>query len=282
LAELGELVDAAVPHEENDEDVPCPFCPRPVQEKFATYPGARNDSAVLEAIMGDPDKLTTRQANARPKNGADHRQSASDPKPKPAPIFSDEEYGAYSAEAHHLISGNQAMKGHEIEHWIVAGKLVSMDTGYSINNADNGEWLPSIPEQYKGGKWSALSFADKLDIAGRPMAEGIGQFHKGPHNISDKDDPGELHTSYPTYVKGLLTDLFELIVGWSQACPVCEPVAAKNGPYLPNWRIHDMLDAVSRSIGEDLTGPPESWDYFISKLAMHFHKDVCQCDDAVM
>lgn len=279
MAELGEAVAAAVSHEEDGSDA-CPFCPRPNQESFVTFAGKENDSAVLAAIMEQPDRLVAKQKQARPKDGENQRQFESDPNPRPAKaqIFQNK-HGPYSYEAHHLISGNQALKGHEIEGWICKGNLAAKDTGYSVNNSDNGEWLPSIPEKYKGGSWSPLSLAAKKEIAYAAMEAGKGQFHKGPHNITDDDDPNELHTTYPIAVKRLLTDLYEVIRGWTAECPVTQGLKP---PYEPNWHVHDMLDAVSRVIRVDLRGPVEYWEYFISRLAMAYHLENCGDHDEKM
>jgi hypothetical protein len=275
MTEINELVAPPEPHSPgSDED--CPFCPEPEPEKFTTHPGSANDSSVLENVMADPGCLAGKQGGARPKDGSDQRQRASQAKPKPDPIFRNNKWGAYSAEAHHLISGNQALKGHDIEKWIVGGDLIKKDTGYSVNNSDNGEWLPSIPEGHKGGAWSPLSFDDKLDIAAAPMKRGKGQFHKGPHNVVDKDGLVAEHTSYPKEVKRLLSDLVEVMHGWAAACPICKKVDPDKGPFDPNWRVHDMLDSLSRGIGVDLKGPPGHWYYFISKVALEFHRTVCE------
>ena len=274
MTEVNELVAPPEAHDPG-ENTSCPLCPVPKPEDFTTYPGIQNDSAVLEAVMEEPGSLVRKQKKARPKDGNTQRQAESDARPKPEPIFRHKTHGAYSAEAHHLISGNQAMKGHEIEKWLVAGTLIKKDTGYSINNSDNGEWLPSIPEKYKGGSWSPLSKDEKLAIASAPMKSDKGQFHKGPHNVTDKEDLLGEHTSYPKEVKRCLSDLVEVIHGWVTSCPICENVDPDKGPFDPNWRIHDMLDRLSQGIRMDLTGPPEGWYYFISRVAMEYHRDVC-------
>jgi len=275
MTEINELVAPPDLHRPGKNEA-CPFCPVPEPETFTTHPGAKNNSSVLEAVMADPGCLVGKQGGARPKDGNEHRQRQSRAKPKPDPIFSNSQYGAYSAEAHHLISGNQALKGHEMEQWIVGGALIKKDTGYSVNNSDNGEWLPSIPEKHKGGSWASLEFEDKLEIARAPMRRGKGQFHKGPHNVVDKEDLLGVHTSYPKEVKRLLSDLVELMHGWAESCPICKQVDPDKGPFDPNWRVHDMLDSLSRGIGVDLKGPPGHWYYFISRVAMEFHRTVCE------
>jgi hypothetical protein len=275
MTEINELVAPPAPHSPG-KDADCPFCPAPEPEAFTTHPGEANDSKVLEAVMEDPGCLVGKQGGARPKDGNEQRQSTSQAKPKPNPIFRNNKWGAYSSEAHHLISGNQALKGHPIEKWIKAGSLVKKDTGYSVNNSDNGEWLPSIPEGHKAGAWSPLSLADKVEIASAPMGRGKGQFHKGPHNVADKEDLLGVHSTYPKEVKKQLSALVQIIKSWARVCPICSNVDPAKGPFDPNWRVHDMLDELSRGIGTDLKGPPGHWYYFISRVAMEFHRDVCE------
>jgi hypothetical protein len=275
MTEINELVAPPAPHSPGDDEA-CPFCPAPKPEDFTTHPGARNNSSILEAIMADPGCLVSKQSGARPKDGNEHRQRPSAAKPKPDPIFRHQKWGAYSAEAHHLISGNQALKGHPIENWIKGGSRIKKDTGYSVNNSDNGEWLPSIPEGHKGGAWSPLSLEEKVEIASEPMRRGKGQFHKGPHNVADTEDLLGAHVTYPDEVKRLLSVLDDVIYDWAAVCPICEPVDSDEGPFDPNWRVHDMFDALSRGIGTDLKGPPGHWKYFISRVALKFHQTVCE------
>lgn len=191
------------------------------------------------------------------------------------PAYSNEHYGAYSFEAHHAISGNQALKGHVIEQWIwVQRGKIEKDTGYSVNNPDNGTWQPSIPEQYMDGTWGPLSPAKKQAIAKLAMDAGLGQFHKGPHNILDPNDPdGEYHKTYDKELKRLLNGLNGLIHDWSRECFVCKPKG--KGKLQPNWKVNEMLDRLSQAIIRDLNAKPCEWYYFISKIALEYHRPVC-------
>lgn len=52
------------------------------------------------------------------------------------PTLTHEEYGEYTFEAHHIVSGNQILKGHIMARRIsktVSGSYIKNDTGYSIN-----------------------------------------------------------------------------------------------------------------------------------------------------
>lgn len=273
MTDINELDSPSMHQTPVDE---CPFCPiEEDQTKFKTYPGEANNSGILSDIMNNPAELSSKQANARPKNGETERQGESSAQPKPTPIWthSDSLIGAYSCEAHHLISGKQCMAGHAVERWIDAGKgTVKKDTGYSINNADNGIWLPSIPESMKGGTWGGFSHRQKQDVAFAVMQAKSLQFHKGHHSIPD---PEGVHDKYDEKVRGYLEELDENIEGWSKVCFLCEGIP-KEGPFDPNWNVHNLIDGVSRTARSLVSGPPCSWEVFISRLAMDLHRPMCQ------
>jgi hypothetical protein len=274
MTQIGEAVfTAPVNHIEGDDH--CPFCPAEEVAGFTTYPGEDNDSSILGEVMLDPSSLVSKQPGARPKDSAFQHQIKRSPKSKPSVSFAkDNVIGNwdYSFEAHHAIPGNQSMKGHSIERWIKEKNgFIKKDTGYSINNSDNGIWLPSIPEECKNGNWGGLDDSVKLAIASKPMKEGYGQFHKSHHNITDKDDP-----TLPTYKDEVilqLKQLDDLIVKWTKACFRCNNVDPEKGPFDPNWKVHNMLDNLSSGIETHLKKPPKQWKYFISRLAMNCNKN---------
>lgn len=276
MTQIGETAFTdAVAH--SKDMLECPFCPKN-KETFTTHGGAANDSQILGDVMGTPDSLTGKQGGARPKDGKTNRQSPDPPKPKPAPIFTHAVYGDYSSEAHHIIPGNQSMKGSAIEDWLMSSKgKIAADTGYSINNAANGVWLPSIPEKYRNGSWGSMEFSKKLEIAAAAM-QSKGQFHKGHHNIGDPDDPsGVYHQRYSEKIQGELDDLADLISGWSVACFEAKKTAP---PYDPNWKVHGMIDALGRGIAANIGSPiPKAWRYYISRISLEFHKNSgCACN----
>jgi hypothetical protein len=224
--------------------------------------------------METPSALVSQQGGARPKEGGDAQQQSSPAQPKPNPIFDDPAEGPYSCEAHHLISGKQALEGHAFERWIVAGSTIEKDTGYSINNADNGLWAPSIPEKYKGGKWGPKTFADKLAIARKPMASGKPQFHKGHHAIADPDDPDRIkHEKYDEYLKAQLKTMDDRMQGWSKRCPYCEQGAKPK--FQPSVRVNQVLDNLSTVMRRKISAPATAWNVFLSKYALEYHKPIC-------
>jgi hypothetical protein len=275
LTQIGESVFLD-PAGHNSAKPPCPFCPAD-QDPYTTYAGAANDSGTLGEVMANPDQLVSKQPGVRPKQGKPRQQAKDKTKLKPKPICSIPPHGDYSCEAHHVIPGKQSMDGEDIEAWLKAGNQVESDTGYSINNAGNGVWLVSIPEAYKGGKWGKFDPDTKLAIAKLGMAKQ-GQFHKGHHNIGDpEDEDGEYHERYPKMVKSDLNDLYKLIEGWSLKC-----FETKQGPpHAPTHKVNIMLDRYSSGIAKHLLATdPRRWRYFISRVALKAHKDVCPCRTA--
>jgi len=274
MSELGEIIAVEVGHDEPDED--CPFCPPPDVPGFTTYPGSANNSRKLETIMEDPGALLQQQSGARPQtnrkdaNGWDQEQVEPDAREK-------DSTKTYTFQAHHLISGKQALQGESMEDWIKASSRNEKATGYSINCTGNGFWAPSVPKEYVG-KWGPSK--GELDDDGRQAeAEAVmkdfgAQIHIGPHNISDPDDPkGDRHTSYDKYVKKELKLLDDRIVAWKKECYLCKP---KNKKPQATHHVHNALDNLSTHLEGKISGGRRTWEIFLSKYAMEYHKPVCR------
>lgn len=119
------------------EDEKCPFCP--IQEKY-DYPDSKvsdeNNSITLGTNLENKGDLKRNILNMLyEKTKGIH--------------------GQYSAQAHHLICGKEILGAQkEIESWLCKegkhnGKLQPCDTGYNVNSAKNGIWLPSTPLHHK-------------------------------------------------------------------------------------------------------------------------------------
>ena len=54
---------------------------------------------------------------------------------------------------------------------------------------------------------------------------------------------------------------------------MCEEVDKEKGPFKPSYKVHDMIDRLSKAVKTDLLGPATRWEYFISKIARDYHKD---------
>ena len=257
-------------------DSSCPFCAKPEQAKTPDSKiGADNDAKELEdqlAAAGKP----------RSEVGFDH-----------------EDYGVYSAEPHHLVSGNEALKSHPIEKWLstkASGSQVTADTGFNVNDARNGIWLPSIPDanrichwktiEVKVGRktkkrrvpapgeeqkktWSALGEQEKDLIAFSIMLTRQLQFHKGNHRNKGAK-PSEC---YIKEVKRLLGEIDDLTCAMLDLdCP--EAKEDSDGKYPPPHGINDLIYTyASGHMRWHVTGVPESWFVFISKLARRLYQE---------
>jgi hypothetical protein len=152
----------------------------------------------------------------------------------------------------------------DVEKFIVAGEKLKYDTGYSVNNPQQGIWMPSYPED---GKWPD-SPSEKFELAKKAMDKFKRQFHLGHHNIKLDPDKMDLQTDkmYVDYVKDQLKQLSTILFGWDAHCPE----KADDGKHIGNTRIHSHLDHISNNIIKKLTGLPNKWTTFVSRHARDY------------
>jgi hypothetical protein len=274
--ELNELiavdVDAHIPEK-------CPFCPIEKDKKDLTSKiGKDNNSNTLgESLEAAGDKKK------------DHLYFDAD--------F--DTYRSYSAEAHHLICGNEVLKEEgEVEKYLLhqskatskggAGVLEPNDVGYNVNSAENGIWLPSVPDMFrkpKGGPEPALWWGDqtswnkrhptkpprvtaedwqKADAAFIVMEAVKRQFHKGAHG-----NVGLPHENYVVMAIDRLSDIKKYLDHYAARCPMEEDgKPRKQPPYWPPYDLVAVLGLLSGALARELVGHPESWNYFISEYAL--------------
>ncbi|MCB9917396.1 MAG: AHH domain-containing protein [Planctomycetes bacterium] len=274
-----ELIEGVAPPalaHDSGSNADCPFCPVEKGKCYTTYKGAANDSGILEDIMVDPEQLDSKQSGAWPHDGKKHASRAAIQSKHSHP-----EYGDYEFQAHHLISGKQALQDHVFEKWIDASQSqIEEDTGYTINGSLNGIWAPSWPKSFRGGahagEWTTGSI-DRQEIANYVMAAEGCQFHLGAHNIGDPQDSGAVkHQRYDKWLKKMLTKMNKRMWGWSNKCPLCcEDGERKEPPFQPNENANRYLNNLSAAAEGQLTGPRQSWFIFISRLALEYHRPVC-------
>lgn len=300
--EICEIIAPAVSHNETNNE--CPFCPPPEEneKKFTTYAGIAKSENKLKDIMADPSILESKDSGARPKKGESNQQQPSSTKLQPVPPLEHPIFKAYTYEAHHLIPGKEkvapnstteVMNGHPIEKWIIEGDKIDRDTGYSINNSDNGVWLPSAPLNCKKNRanpkperpWaseakakndpSALNLDEKNEVAIYAMNKGAGQFHYGQHKVLNEEG---IHYTYAKEVKDRLTALEKEFAAWSLVC-LCDKEQSNppDPPFKPTWKINEKLDLISMWIEIDIhLMPTNTWTYFISTFAMRAAKNKCK------
>jgi len=274
MSELNEMIAVAFVHELPSEK--CPFCPPKARAGYTTYAGDDNNSKKLEQIMEQPAKLTSLQGGARPQTGKCDDNGWPLEQFGPPTARKKDQSKSYTFQAHHLISGKQAMEGEDIEKWITASDWNAKDTGYSINNTNNGFWAPSVPKEYVG-RWSAkkgvLDDDQRQKLAEAVMADFKAQIHIGPHNIADPDDPtGDKHTSYDQYLKGFLKAISDRIADWVPMCK-CQPPPK---PPQATFVVHNCLDNLSNHMIKQISSPRTEWKVFLSNYALEYHKPVCQ------
>lgn len=254
----------------------CPFCKdkKEDDEKLKSKLGADNASSKLASSLAGV-------GESRKDVGFEH-----------------DDYGSYSAEPHHLVPGNEAMKGHDIEKWLgtkASGTKVLADTGFDINSARNGKWIPSITDANRicnwdtvvikkdpvTGKaikrkrfpsaadkdkkmWGKLDNGEKNDIAFAIMIKESLQFHKSNHL-----DKGA--TDSQCYIKETKRLLNELNAYANKASTLnCPEVAAKKkgDKFPPPYYLGEMIYACASShMGWHVGGSPESWFVFISAIS---------------
>jgi len=269
MTELLEAFKMSAPHTVNDPK--CPFCPeKENNEHYKTYGGAKNSGSKLGKLVNDPTKFgTSTEADARPKDGItgkDKRQNQNfiDTDGEKLEQVKTDDAGT-KFQAHHAISGNQCLKGDPVEKYIISGEKVIYDTGYSVNNPQNGIWLPS--SAVGGAAWPTTDPAKKYAAAKEAMEKFSRQFHLGHHDIAadvDGLDP-ETDDKYVSYVKNQLADISSVLLPW-EVCPEKD----SKGKHCGNPRIHDMLDRVSSHILKRLKGRPKKWTFFVSRHARDF------------
>lgn len=265
---MTELMEKIQIHLDSPDSDDCPFCPgKETEHKWITVKGINNSSGVLRSSMNAPESNgCVQEKGTKPKDGNYPNQNKDVAKPSPSPIYTHPDHGDYGNQAHHCISGNEIMKDHEIEKIIanVSGKYKGQ-TGYTINNAANGVYLPSYPTKYAGNP------DQKYEIVKLAMAAGKGQTHIGGH--SGHNDPGI--EDYPTKVKAQLTVLQRRIELKSEECPFCvENDGKSKEPFIPPYKTNQWLDNLSGTIKYKLTCPAANWPYFISKYAKRYCNEV--------
>jgi hypothetical protein len=196
-------------------------------------------------------------------------------------------YGEFSAEAHHLICGNEVLKEEgEVEKYLIkearqtskgaAGLLKPRDVPYDVNAAENGIWLPSTRDEFRitkrgqppesGTLWSGLEESEKENDAFAVMEGVKRQFHKGSHG-----NAGQPHNNYVKEAIARLKQVRVWVSKYSEICPMEEDAPKKEPPYYPPDGIVDMLNLLSANLRKELIGPPETWNFFISDLAWKCH-----------
>ena len=268
-------ISPAIAHTEPEEN--CPFCPGKEEEKWKTFPGAKNSGSTLEKNMENPKRNGFAQSRgARKKDGLDGRQNVDEPpRIKPKPIYENGEYGEFGSQAHHAISGKEILENEPIEKLLVEGSEIEKDTGYNINNCANGVHLPAYPKNYPGGWGAETDTVKKLEVM-IPAMDHAGQAHISSHTGHLDLGQEDFHSEYVSTGKELLEEIKDRVMLWSGECFLCKDSSGEpKKPFVPPYKINQYMDNLSDAIIKHLKLPAISWEFFISSYAKEYHKRVC-------
>ncbi len=230
-------------------DDQCVFCKATAVKGDKSFIGADNDSSTLEHSLA---------AQKQPRR-----------------TFKHTEHGDFSSEPHHLMPGNEALKGHDVEQWLAtraSGSQVKADTGFDINAAFNGAWLPSIPTHLVGvkGGWSWTDETCKQMAIDLMTTVGL-QFHKGGHTnkgglTADTSFP---EACYIRMVERRLNQTLEHVEEWADKfCPIAKKAGDEGEKRPPPFYLNDLLYRfISAWMMKEVSGAPETWKVFISRVA---------------
>jgi hypothetical protein len=189
---------------------------------------------------------------------------------------------------HHLIPGNASMAPSSLEDWTCESKgKILEDIGYNIDSAENGIWLPHLPNihwtsyfnkvkktRYSDvfGKWSELSTARRSGIGYLVMGETWLQMH-----YTDHDDPYahvDNDTTYDDEAKEQCNLLGDLMSGYFTERAKCKNKDDASGKYYPPYGLIGRIDTISSRLRSRITGKPTWWCSWVSPLAQDFTNDL--------
>jgi|GEM_PF-3098622 len=213
-----------------------------------------------------------------------------------------------SAAPHHIIPGKPAMAKSSLERWTRADKgKIKEDIGYSIDCAQNGIFLPHLPEIYwtreepldemrrlrlrnppppkelapgdkpekvkfsrfYGYKWSELSKAAQAGAANIIMIETWLQMHYMNH--SAPYDSGNL-LSYDRETKQECDRLGQLT---QSHAVLCEHSRSDDGRHFPPYGLVHKINQASEHFRMRITGRPDKWVSWVSPLARGLSMLLC-------
>ena len=182
---------------------------------------------------------------------------------------------------HHLIPGNESLKGSDIVAFLGDESVIANfkkqgspsselkdgeSAGYDVNCAANGEWLPSPYALSMNNEWPAaegisalrkredLSIEDtlieteafKLAYAAAAMARGVKQFHMR-------------HAEYSAKVREILDAMAAKIQLLAWVCPKTKSDADNGDKYNAPVGLSTRLDGLSQRLRRLLNGRPGGW-----------------------
>lgn len=265
----------------------CPFCSNPKLLGYKTKHGALKKETQLGKNMRASgmianESTTNFSGDLYPLPGGNDRTIEWEAVPGVFESFA----VRVPAAPHHLIPGQAAMRESRLEKWTcksMSGSKIKEDIGYSIDCAQNGIFLPHLPEiyftrhapgtkipsaKYYGQTWAGLSPGSKESIAFTIMNETGRQIHfmdhSTPYTSVDRDDDDD--DNYDD----------ECITRCNQLADLMEAMALKaeceddNGELMPPYGLVGLINGKSAGMKMRISGPPQYWESWVSPFAEDF------------
>jgi A nuclease family of the HNH/ENDO VII superfamily with conserved AHH len=263
--------------------VDCPFCKDKKYLGYMTKRGDLKDERVLAANLRSSTDIASDKAvgNVYPLPGGNDSTTGWQ---AAAGALEDRVVGIAAA-PHHLIPGKASMAPSRLETWTCAGDKLKEDIGYNIDCAQNGIFLPHLPEiywtrhypgtdipmsRYFGQTWARLSKTSKQSIGFLVMNETIAQMH-----YTDHDDPYQHvdnETTYDDECKLECNHLADLM----QLKDIQAKCKDDDGKLAPPYTLVSRINTKSRKIQGQITGYPVRWTSWVSPLAQDLTHELKQ------
>jgi len=258
----------------------CPFCQEKEYKNYKTKHGELKDERKLASNLRAESEITSDTVgNIYPLPGGSDKTIGWEAKAGVLEDFPVE----MAAAPHHIIPGKASMAPSRLETWTLEEKgKIKEDVGYNIDCAQNGIFLPHLPEiywtrhkpgtkipmsKYYGQTWTDLSSSSKESIGFIIMGETNLQMH-----YTDHDDPYinvDNESTYDDECKQECNHLADFM-NMKSMLAKCEDDDGKlDPPYILVYKIN----AKSREIKGRITGSPQRWTSWVSPLAQEYtHK----------
>lgn len=256
----------------------CPFCKEKKYHGYHTKHGALKDEKVLAANLRASGEVTSDKAvgSVYPLPGGGDRTVGWEAEAGVLENFPVK----LAAAPHHLIPGKASMEPSRVEKWTRVDKnKIKEDIGYNIDCAQNGVFLPHLPEiywtrhapgtntpmaKYYGQTWRGLSPSSKQSIGALVMGETELQMH-----YTDHDDP-YVHVDNTVDYDSECKDECNQVADLLQLFADTAKCKDGDGRLAPPYSVVNLLNARSTKIKLRITGSPKQWTSWVSPLAQDF------------
>jgi hypothetical protein len=283
--EIGEVITGpAVGRCSDDSD--CPFCSEEQFHGYKTKHGALKKEARLRTNLRTHREVTEEKGvgPVYPLPGGGDRTDRWEAQ---AGVLEDFPV-QLAAAPHHLIPGKASMAPSHVESWTREEKgKIKEDIGYNIDCAQNGIFLPHLPEiyftrhkegtntpmaQYYGQEWKPLSASAQESIGSLVMGETSLQMHYRDHSAPYVHVDNDM--SYDLEAKQECNHLADMMRLKALKARCKDGDGKVNPPYSLVQRINHK----SRELKSRITGFPRRWRSWVSPLAQDYTASLKRTD----